>query len=350
MLLTLYTLVLSFTVISSARPSTHSTWTSLANITMAPRQEHTTFFLPPSTIGILGGIVHNGTSISTTDIMQFYSIEHNSWTNATIIPKPMNHVNVATIDKKIYILGGLADVPDQEQMEWRAFPDSWAYDQDKDTWEAIAPMPATEARGSAAVGVYEGKIFLAGGMRTLVVGLGELQDTVGIVSIFDTATGTWLEVPDAAKKIPEGRDHAGVAVVGDKMYVLGGRNRGQLNVKDTVFILDLRNIERGWTTSNSRMPTPRGGVAAGVIGKKIYAFGGEGNQEVESGVFNEPEVYDTVNDSWRRLEPMAFPRHGTYAVGVGSRVYIPGGGFRIGGAPVAHFDAFSAQKGEAEDV
>ena len=88
------------------------------------------------------------------------------------------------------------------------------------------------------------------------------------------------------------------------------------------------------------MPTPRGGVAAGVVGKKVYVFGGEGNPAVESGVFGEVEVYNTVRDRWDSAGQMRVPRHGTYAVGVGRQVYIPGGGVRQSGAPVADFDVF----------
>ncbi|KAF2187082.1 galactose oxidase [Zopfia rhizophila CBS 207.26] len=319
-------------------PSHPAAWTSLQNITIAARQEHTTFFLPPSTIGILGGIVPNGTAYSNTDLMQFYSLPRDTWETAAPIPKPLNHVNVAVANGKIYLLGGLANALDGGS--WQAIPDSWVYDPKKNAWEEIDAMPTAEARGSATMGVYEGKIFLAGGMRTLVLRQDWLQDTVDTVSVYDTTNGKWIAVPDAAKKMPEGRDHAGGAVIGDKMYVLGGRNRGQLNVRDTVFILNLCNLQAGWTTSKAKLPTPRGGLAAGVIGKKVYTFGGEGNLEVESGVFNQTEVYDTVTDSWERLGPMKVPRHGTSAVGVENKVYIPGGGVLIGGGPVATFDAF----------
>lgn len=68
------------------------------------------------------------------------------------------------------------------------------------------------------MGVYDKKIYLAGGMSILELSGDHTQATVSMVSIFDTETQKWLEVPQAAKNIPEGRDHAGAAVVGDKMY------------------------------------------------------------------------------------------------------------------------------------
>jgi N-acetylneuraminic acid mutarotase len=329
-----------FTHACLGHPTYPKGWSNLANITVAPRQEHTTFFLPPSTIGIIGGIVPEGGFIATTDLMQFYSITENTWETVAPMPRPLNHVNAAVSSGKIYVLGGLADADDGSRA-WNAVRDSWVYDPKTNKWDAISPMPEGEERGSAAIGVYDGKIYLAGGMRTLQLEGERLQDTVDTVSIYDTRRERWITVPEGARKIPGGRDHAGAGVVGDKFYVLGGRDHGQNNVKDTVFILDLRNVQRGWVTSSARMPTPRGGVAAGVVGKHIYTFGGEGNQELESGVFDSTEVYNTATDSWERLAPMKVARHGTYAVGVGSNVYVPGGGLiQGGGDAVAYFDVF----------
>ena len=227
-----------------------------------------------------------------------------------------------------------------EDGSWDAIPDSWVWDPSSRVWASLPPIPAGEARGSATMGVFGDKIVLAGGMKTLEAWIGGLQDSVTVVSIFDTKKKVWLPVPVAAKNIPEARDHAGGAVVGDKFYVLGGRDHGQHNVKDTVFVLGLRDLEKGWRTSAGRLPTPRGGLCAGVVGDKVYTFGGEGNTEVASGVFNETEVFDARRERWERLGQMSVPRHGTSAVGVGGKVYIPGGGVAIGPGPVATFDVF----------
>ena len=318
-------------------------WESLAPIPLFSRQEHSTVFLPPSTIAILGGIIPSNTSfppIDTTPLMQFYSITNNTWTTKASMPRGLNHANAAVVDGKIYVLGGLAETDNETKRVWGAVPDSWMYDPLTDAWESIPGLPTGEERGSAAVGTYQSRIYLAAGMSELELIEHGRQRSVSVVSIFDTKTRTWLAVPEAAKYIPEARDHAGAAVVGSKMYVLGGRDSGQENFRDTVFILDLCNLEAGWKTSSARMPTARGGVAAGFIGKDIYVFGGEGNTLSETGVFDQVEVYDTVRDRWAKAGKMKLPRHGTYAVGVEGKVYIPGGGVRQSGAPVSAFDAF----------
>ena len=157
----------------------------------------------------------------------------------------MNHINAAVVDGDIYVLGGLADL-NETQPAWRGVGDSFVYSSTSGEWEVLPELPAGEARGSAAVGVYGSKIFLVGGMTDLELSGNAIQNSVKVVSVFDTKRRQWLDVPHKAKYLPEARDHAAAGVVDGKMYVLGGRDQGQEHVKDTVFILNLRNLESGW--------------------------------------------------------------------------------------------------------
>ncbi|KAJ8107004.1 hypothetical protein OPT61_g9163 [Boeremia exigua] len=332
----------AFLVSALAHHTHQPSWTELTPIPL-PRQEHTTVFLPPSTIAVLGGVVpSNDTSmipVTTTPLMQFYSLSNNTWTVAPPLLRAMNHLNAAVVDGQIYVLGGLADLGEPEPA-WRAVRDAFSYSPRSNIWSRLPNLPISEERGSAAVGVWGSRIILAGGMSALELSGDRAQTSVSMVSMFDTKKKAWVRLPRKAKYIPGPRDHAGAAVVDGKMYVLGGRDMGQNNVKDTVFVLDLAHLEAGWTTSEARMPTPRGGVAAGVVGRKVYVLGGEGNADAESGVFDEVEAYDTKRDRWSSAGTMSIARHGTYAVGVGRKVYVPGGGLRQSGAPVADFDVF----------
>ncbi|KAL7942081.1 hypothetical protein V8C42DRAFT_333536 [Trichoderma barbatum] len=316
-------------------------WKDLASIPFAPRQEHTTIAISPTTLAIVGGIIPraaNSTAWDTTTLVQLYDIKRNTWSAGAPLPIMMNHPNAVAVGGKIYVLGGLTPASDGA---WRAVPDSWVYDPDKDSWKLLEPMPAGEERGSAVVGVYKSIIFLAGGMRTLMPGAGGEQDTLDLVSAYDSVSRSWLSLPPRARHLPARRDHAGGAVVGSKLYVLGGRDRGQVNVRDTVFTLDLTRLSAGWSMAKGRMPTPRGGIAAAAVGPLVYTFGGEGNPAAGSGgIFNETEVYDTRIGTWRQLGAMKVPRHGTSAVGIGREVYIPGGGLSLGASGVQTFDMF----------
>ena len=309
-------------------------WTEKAPIPLSARQEHTTVAVSSTTLAILGGIDESGRN--TTDMMQLYDIPSNKWISAAPLPRPLNHVNAAAVDGKIYLLGGLADNGDGA---WRAAPECWVYDPKTNSWETLPPMPPGTARGSSAIGVFRNRIWLAGGMTILSLTGTFEQGSVDTVSVFDTISRKWTVLQTG---IPAPRDHVGGAVVGSTFYVVGGRDHGQVNVRGTVFSLDLDCPTGPWVTKKGSMPTPRGGLATAAIGSVIYTFGGEGNPVNGSqGVFNETEAYDTVSDRWERLSPMAVPRHGTSAVGVGGRIYIPGGGIKQGAGPVNYFDVFS---------
>lgn len=266
---TLFALALAGLAASSHSPSTVGRWHELAPLPVAPRQEHTTVALTRTRLAVLGGIVTRGEPAVTTDMMQFYDIPSNTWSSAPSIPVPMNHINAAVVEGMIYLLGGLAVLPNGT---WSAIPDSWVFNPEEARWKPIAPMPRGVAKGSAAVGVHDKKIYLAGGMSVLVPGV--YQNSVDTVSCYDTTKGTWKTLP---KRLPEGRDHAGGSVVDSTLYVVGGRHFGQNNVRDTVFSLNLNDPSEEWKEESARLPTARGGLSIGTVGKSIYTFGGEGN-------------------------------------------------------------------------
>ncbi|KZL69592.1 kelch domain-containing protein 8a [Colletotrichum incanum] len=330
------------TLVSANAASSHGgSWDTLAPIPIAPRQEHGAVALSDQKLAIIGGIVpnSNGPGFNTTSMYQIYDIPSNSWSSAADAPIEVNHPNVAVVDGKVYLLGGLSVATGGA---WRAFPESWVYDPITNVWTPIDSMPLGTERGSATVGVHGKKIYLAGGMRTLEP-IGELgeQDTVDFVTAFDTEIMSWCTLPPFARNLPEVRDHAGGSVAGNQFYLIGGRERGQRNVKDTVFTLDLDNLEGGWTRKGSRMPTARGGVVTGTVNGKIYIFGGEGNSaEGTNGIFNETEVFDTKTEIWKRLAPMPVPRHGGSAVAIRGSIYLPGGGLQEGGSPDSTFDVY----------
>ncbi|KAF2164858.1 hypothetical protein M409DRAFT_24763 [Zasmidium cellare ATCC 36951] len=334
------------------RPWNHSPhrpgWTNTTKIPIQPRQENTAAYLDGS-IYLLGGIINqtlpdNPLGATTTSMVQAYDIDTREWRSIASLPTAINHGNVAVVDNKLYILGGLS----LQGGNWIADNNaSYVYCSRTNTWRDLAPIPSQHSRGSAAVVTHGSKVYLAGGLRELDLFIGGIYDTIDTVSVYDTRTDTWDDPPAAASRLPEGRDHVAAALVDDIFYVLGGRinattapNGGR---RDTVFALDLDDLEAGWSLKKGRMPTPRGGLSFGAVGKKVCTFGGEGNPEVESGVFNVTEVYDIDSDSWSTLRQMPLPVHGTYAAVKDGRVYIPGGGVHQNFGPTNVFQIYTPE-------
>jgi N-acetylneuraminic acid mutarotase len=141
---------------------------------------------------------------------------------------------------------------------------------------------------------------------------------------FDPAT---LEV-SAGPEAPTARNSAAGAVLGDMLYVVGGRrvaggNRAEAEVFDPA---------TGSWEERSPLPEAQGGIAAAALGGRLYVFGGEFFGPDGSGVHERSWVYDPATDSWQEIAPMPVPRHGLGAVTVGDAIYVVAGAAEAGGA------------------
>ncbi|KAH7398280.1 kelch repeat-containing protein [Pyrenochaeta sp. MPI-SDFR-AT-0127] len=339
--------------LSNALPSSYSSpfksgLIPLAGLPKGARQEHATVYMAPDTIAVVGGIAPNASApvapFSSTDHVELYSITKNTWRSAAPLPRPLNHPNTASVNGQIYVFGGMDDGGEARER-FRTVPESWVYNPRKNAWSPISPFP--NPRGAAALAVHKGKVYIVGGYTELILASQiPLPEAISdLVSVYDTQTSTWVtdSLPAAAKHIPGTRDHARAEVVNGKLFVIGGFAYGGYNQSDTVFILDLQNLEAGWETSSARMPTPRASFASGVFGKKIYTIGGEGNATADAWiplrVFNDVEVYDVEDNSWSKRGPISYSRQGQ-GVGVGRKLYIPAGADRQPVGPVGRFDAY----------
>jgi len=70
------------------------------------------------------------------------------------------------------------------------------------------------------------------------------------------------------------------------------------------------------------MPTARSGIAAALLGGRMFVFGGE----APAGTFNQAQAYDARSDSWSSHARMPTARHGLGAAAIASRIYVISGG------------------------
>ena len=312
----------------SSKHIPNSGWTELAPIGRGPRQEEAVTALGTD-VYIIGGIPQE-LPYPTLNWVEVYSTVTDQWRDAAPLPTTINHGNVATINGKIYILGGLNGT-----NVWNPIGSCYEYDPRDNIWKTLPSMPNGQARGASAVGVHGSTIYLAGGLLSLNLITGA-QPTLATVTSYNVKTQEWTTLPS----LPEGRDHVGGVVIGDIFYVVGGRVNGVPNVRNTVFAMDVTSPDMAWV-EKATMPTARGGLSTAALGSRIYTFGGEGSTAVvPNGVYDNVEVYDTVYDTWETLPPMPFPRHGTNAVAVGSQLHIPGGGNVTAAGPQARNDFY----------
>ena len=251
-------------------------------------------------IYVAGGIAQFG----TTTAFEAYDPALGSWEELPALPEAVHHPAAAATADRVYIAGGYTDLG-FSAISRRAF----AYDPKAGTWAAIADLPAP--RAAHAMAALAGKLYVVGG-----VGPG-LED----VWVYDPATDRWDALPTP---LPTKREHLAVAVLDDRLLVVGGRwgDAGNLATLETY------DPVTGRWTRGADMPTARSRLTAGVLQGRLHVTGGEALSSHD--VFGEHEVYDPLADRWTRGPDLPTPRHGLASAIVGERWYVIGGGTRAG--------------------
>ena len=289
-----------------------------------PKQRHENAFAKASNgkYYLMGGRGNRKTSE--------YDPQANTWTDLALPPFEMHHFQAAAIGDTIYVIGAYTgNFPDETPVA-----EVYRYVPSSDTWLAGTTIPAARQRGAAGLVAYNGKLYMVNGS---LGGHGASATYPTLFDEYDPATDTWTSLPDT----PRGRDHFHAAVVGDKLYVMGGRAG---NVGATVAEVDVYDFVAGtWSTLPSPtgdVPTERGGTTVAVVGTDIFLLGGESG--VQTPAHSEVEVLDTNTNSWRTLASLNVGRHGTQAVVDGTQIYFAAGSAETGGGPeVATLEVFN---------
>ncbi|MFZ7138897.1 MAG: Kelch repeat-containing protein [archaeon] len=267
----------------------------------------------------------------------------NSWEIMADIPYGRLNPGVATVNGKIYVIGGY------HQGEVRF---NQEYDPKTNTWKNKAPMPTK--RSAFAIAVYENKIYCIGG------GDDSYEGVTGITEVYDPLMDTW----ETKSPMPTAREFMDANVVDGKIYVIGGSNFPNLN--DPYYVPNINEVYNPetdtWSTSvtppvkvsnyasavcdnkiyifseyltqifepqinswsnGTSMPNPGWGAAAGATtgefaAKGIYVLGG-------NPTFNPNQIYNPETDSWSIGAAMPTNRYGLGVVIIDDVLYALGG-------------------------
>ena len=218
----------------------------------------------------------------------------------------------------MYLLGGSEGDDDSDSISKVDI-----YNADTNVWMTGTPLPA--ACLDAAAAVLGGKIYL--------LGEGHEDDESGNVGrsgvrTFDMQVGTWV----AATCMTEARSNAAAAVLGGKVYAIGGYGNHVLSSAE-VF-----DPQTGLWRSIARMPTPRTRAAAAVLGGRIFVVGGWDGREALDSV----QVYDPATNTWEAAAPMGTKRNNVAVAALDGKIYAAGG--KILWHPGAGFGSFKTME------
>jgi Kelch motif len=207
----------------------------------------------------------------------------------------------------------------------------WRYDPRTGDWSELPPMGL--ARGAAGVAVIGDRLYVAGGgPQTFGV---DLQGSpYGRLEIFDFEDETWETGPD----MPVPRHHTVATGLGGRMYVAGGR-AGLLDTNNDTPPSDEFDRYDPATGEWERLPSmPLGAGFMGVTtaAGKVVVVGGEDQQHWEDGggwATPSAWAFDPGTNRWQRLPDLNVERRGMGAATVGDRIYVPMGSYCPGLTP-----------------
>ncbi len=264
-------------------------------------------------IYVVGGFnkpnVQNVLKFAISNEVEVYDTASDSWSNATPLPEGRHHAGMVSLNGLLYVVGGFTK---SLLSVWEAVATVYQYNPATREWRELAPMPT--ARGALGVAVHQNRIYAIGGY--------DGKHNSGAVEIFDPQTNTW----SSGAAMPTPRDHLAVVVAGNRIYAIGGRP--ELDYHRNMATVEEYDPHTQQWRARANLPTPRSGIAAGVINDWIYVVGGEAKE----GTFATNEAYHPATDQWRSMTPMPTARHGLGSAVVNGRLYAISGGPTPGGS------------------
>jgi len=282
---------------------------------------------------VLGGY---GDYITSSKRLDVFDPVDQSWTRLQDLPSAISHVNLVADDKGFWFAGGMKDkvhpgldhiiaevwhynptldrytaaplLPGQRAGGGLAkvgntlhyisglmadrdtdSPDHWTFDltawdtTGSASWTPAAPLPVP--RNQLSVAVLNNKIYVIGGQ--LNHDKQQLDQTR--VDIYDPETDSWTDGP----ALPYGHSHSEGAtfVHGDRIWMIGGHTTPEGGTKG--FCQNILSLREGdeWELA-ARLPKPISSPAARIINEQLYVAGGwDGRMDDHKKWLSSPEVW-----------------------------------------------------------
>jgi N-acetylneuraminic acid mutarotase len=258
---------------------------------------------------IIGGFDNTGESTST--VIAYDPIAER-WVTSAPLPQPIDHTAATSYDGKLYVVGGGYS----DALSNKLF----IYDPVTNNWTEGANLPT--ARGALTANFIDGTLYAIGGIDSL--GASNSNQA------YNPTTNTWTE----KARMPTAREHLASAVVDGNLYAIGGRQADDGSPQANLNGVEMYNPANDSWTIMEQMPTKRSGIAAATspADGNIYVFGGENpfRNEGPRTTLDSVEKYNPKTNIWTTEESMPTARHGLAALATDSKIYVISGGNKPG--------------------
>lgn len=266
-------------------------------------------------IGFIDIIADNDSSTGTTL----------SWTSVAPTTVGRSEGMGAVVGGKLYLFGGYIDTT------FKPTSRGDVYDPAANRWTQIASLPfGVSHMGTVAVG---DSIYFAGGYPATSTGQ---TFATNAVWRYDTQSNTFAtDLP----KLPSARGGGALVAVGRVLHFFGGSDAARKDAAQH-WQLDLDQLGGGWVAL-APLPLATNHVAGAVVGGKIYAIGGQQNQDSAAVQRAEVQVYDPATNAWTARAPLPLARsHTTSSTFVRDGRILVLGGLGPGNRVISRVDRY----------
>jgi N-acetylneuraminic acid mutarotase len=204
---------------------------------------------------------------------------------------PVTSFGAAVAGGYVYLYGGHLGSPHEYSADLQAKKLLRLNLAKPEKWETVGEGPR---RTGLAMVAYQGHIYRIGGWEAKNAG-GSNWDLYSSRDFarFDVKSGQWIDLAP----LPEGRSSHDAAVMGSKLYVIGGwelKGAGGGDWHETAYVCDLADRAPQWRAI-AKPPFNRRALAVAAHAGKIYVIGGmTDSNETTTAV----DVYDPQSDQW----------------------------------------------------
>jgi N-acetylneuraminic acid mutarotase len=203
-----------------------------------------------------------------------YTPETDSWKALAPLPTRRGAGGAAVINGKIYVIGGASTLPGATDPAIRfdgqprdsVLGTNEEYDPATNTWKSRAPMPT--ARNHFLTAAVGDKIYTIGGRlgSTFIT----RSSNTEVNEEYDVAQDVWR----TRAAMPTARSGVAGGVYNGKVYVAGGEFQNDKIMAAFRAFEAYDPVTNTWDGSLPRMRIPRHGFAGAVIGDRLHVVGG----------------------------------------------------------------------------
>jgi N-acetylneuraminic acid mutarotase len=258
---------------------------------------------------VLNGALYaiGGTSSTPTANLtkvEAYNPSTNSWTTRASLPSGRGRTGgAAVINGVLYVAGGYG------AGTTGLTKTLYAYNGSSNAWSSKAAMPS--AGGCGGAGAINGLLYVIIGCDA---GTTTTSGSKGILLQYNPATNTWSTKPAA----PSAHRLPGVAALGGKLYVVGGKNSIGVVTNE----LHVYNPATNSWSTKAGMPSARYNLTAYAVGSQLYAVGGNNGADAFT---NTVYIYNPSTNTWKTGPSMPTARAGLAAGAINGALYVLGG-------------------------